>query len=164
MNSSRSANLEETIRRSGEGWLIDWHDPKSEALDHVRRVLGDVDQRAKDRLGGDAPDLSEQALLAEYERNPMRVKAYFQAVGSSCTPDMLLMAWRIIQGMEIKSVNVTYHRRSPSEMRVILESHGEEDAPYISSNMKDFKIFRHIGILNVGDMPILDGFYPLRLK
>ena len=78
---------------------------------------------------------------------------------------MLLMAWRIIQGMEVKEVRIDYRRQQTFDVTVILESpYGEEDAPYTSTDISDFTLFRHIGVLDVGGRPVFDGFYPLRLR
>jgi hypothetical protein len=53
----------------------------------------------------------------------------------------------------------------PLEVAVILESpYGEEDAPYISSDINDFSLFRHIGILEISGRRVFDGFYALRLR
>lgn len=165
MSTNSPTDLEEAIRQSGEGWLIDWFAPPSEAMNHIRRTLAEVDRRAKARLGGNSPDVTERALLAEYGRNPLRVKGFFQILGSSCTPDILVMAWRLTQGMEIKRVDLEYHRQSSFQMRIVLESpYGEEDQPYISSDINDFKSFRHIGIMQIGNAPVFDGFYPLRIR
>jgi hypothetical protein len=95
----------------------------------------------------------------------LKVKGFFQALGGARSPDMLLMAWRIIQGMEIKDVRITYLRQEAFEASVVLESpYGEEDPHYKSSNIQDFGLFRHIGILEISGRPVFDGFYPLRLK
>jgi hypothetical protein len=164
MSSALTSPLEEAIRGAGEGWLIDWFAPPNEALNHIRRVLAEVHRRAQERLGADAPDLSEPAIIKEYQRHPSQVKGFFQALGGTRTPDMLLMVWRIIQGMEIKDVQLTYRRREHFHVRVILESpHGVEDTPYESDRINDFALFRHMGIMEVGDAPVLDGFYPLRV-
>ena len=69
--------------------------------------------------------------MAEYERNPQKVRGFFQALGGTRTPEMLLMVWRIIQGMEIKDIQLSYQRQQAFEVRVVLQSpYGEEDAPY----------------------------------
>jgi hypothetical protein len=165
MSTNPPADLEEAIRQSGEGWLIDRFAPPSEAISIIRRTLGEIDRQGKARLGENAPDLSESALLAEYKRNPQRVRGFFQALGVSGTPEMLLMAWRIIQGMEIKSVELTYLRQQSFQMKVVLESpDGKEDKPYNSENINDFKIFRHIGIMKIERNPVFDGFYPLNVR
>ena len=66
MSTAQVSALEEAIRQSGEGWLIDWFEPKDQALSHLRATLGRVRQRALEHpLGGDAPDLSEDAVVAE---------------------------------------------------------------------------------------------------
>lgn len=165
MITTPPANLEDAIRRSGEGWVIDWFDPPSQSMNHIRQALAAVNQRAEERLGGNAPNLTESALLAEYRRNPERVRGFFQALGLSRTPDMLLMVWRVIQGMDIKSVELSYVRQQSFELRAILESpYGEEDEPYHSTDIDDFKLFRHIGIFKLGANPVFDGFYPLKAR
>ena len=59
MTTQQSTSLEQAIRESGEGWLIDRFSPPTEAMDHLRRKLDEVDRRARERLGGDAPRLTE---------------------------------------------------------------------------------------------------------
>ncbi len=147
MSTAQVSALEEAIRQSGEGWLIDWFEPKDQALSHLRATLGRVRQRALEHpLGGDAPDLSEDAVVAECRRNPQKVRGFFQALGGTRTPDMLLMVWRIIQGMEIKEIQLSYQRQQAFEVRVVLQSpYGGEDAPYVSSNIHDFALLRRSG-------------------
>jgi hypothetical protein len=165
MTDQPPTTLEECIRQSGEAWLIDWYAPPSAAVEHLHRTLDEVDRRAQTLLGSAAPRLSESALVQEYRRNPLKVKGFFQTLGRRCAPDMLVMAWRIIHGMEIKEVRVSYHRQLDFEMRVVLESpSGEEDPPYVSSNIRDFTLFYHVGILEMGGRPIFEGFYPLSLR
>ena len=83
MSTNRPTSLEEAIRQSGEGWLIDWFPPPDAAMDHLRHTLDEVSRRAQERLGGNAPDLSESSLLLEYSRNPQRVRGFFQALGGT---------------------------------------------------------------------------------
>ncbi len=163
--SSAAPTLEEAIRSSGEGWLLDRFAPREEAIDHIRRTLDAVNQRAKERLAEHAPNISEVTLTEEYRRNPRKVRGFFQALGGTRTPDMLLMAWRIIQGMEVKAVQLEYRRQQSFEVRVTLESpYGEEDAPYTSTKIHDFTLFRHIGVLEISGHPVFDGFYALNLR
>src|SRR5437868_307452 len=105
---STPLTLEDVIRESGEGWLIDWFAPPERAIDHIRQTLEDVSNRARQRLGGNAPEISEAALVREFRRNPQRVRGFFQALGGTHAPEMLLMVWRIIQGMELKEVRIEY--------------------------------------------------------
>jgi hypothetical protein len=164
MSTVHPATLEEAIRQSGEGWLIDWFAPKEQAMDHLRRTLDLVHQRARERLGGNAPDLSEEAVVAEYGRNPQRVRGFFQALGGTRTPEMLLMVWRIIQGMEIKTVQLSYQRQQAFDVRVVLESpYGDEDEDYRSTNIHDFALFRHVGTHEISGRPVFEGFYALKV-
>src|SRR5262249_29457911 len=144
MSTSALTTLEEAIRHAGEGWLIDWFAPPENAIPHLLQLLKAVQRESQARLGGNAPDFSEESLLREYQRNPQQVRAFFQALGGTRTPEMLLMVWRIIQGMEVKDLQFIYRRRESFEMRVVLESpYGEADEHYLSTNIGDFALLRH---------------------
>ena len=165
MSPPLASTLEEAIRYCGEGWLIDATLNPDSGIGHFRQLLGKVQNLADERLGQNALNLSEATLVAEYRRNPQKVRGFFQALGLSSTPEMLLMVWRILQGMDIKTVELQYARQDSFRLGVILESpYGEEDAPYSSDNISDFALFRHIGILEIGDQPVFDGFYALTVR
>jgi hypothetical protein len=165
MSDNPPKNLEEAIRQSGEAWLIDSFAPPDKAIEYLRRSLEAVDQRAQQRLGGSAPNLSEAAIVMEFAHHPQSVRGFFQALGGTRTPDMLLMVWRIIQGMEIKDITLNYERQKTFVVQVTLESpYGDEDEVYESNKIQDFALFRHVGIIEIGDKPVFDGFYPLKVR
>jgi hypothetical protein len=165
MTLPSTKSLEEAVRHAGEGWLIDRFAPPDKAIAYLRERLEEVTRRARERLKGNAPDLTETALVELYNRYPLRVKGFFQVLGGTRTPEMLLMAWRIIQGMEIKDIQMGYRRQDHFHIRVILESpYGEEDELYESHAIQDFALFRHIGIMEISGKPVFDGFYPLKIK
>lgn len=164
MSATFPSTLEEAIRDAGEGRLLDSFESRENAIPHITQTFGAVQEEARKRLGDRAPDISEESLLDEYHRNPLRVRAFFQALGGNRTPEMLLMVWRILQGMGVREVQLNYHRQQSFEVRVILESpEGETDDPYVSRNIHDFALFRHIGILEIGGTPVFDGFYALKV-
>ena len=165
MTLPSTKTLEEAIRHSGEGWLIDLSPPREKAIAYLRQQLVEVTRRARERLKGNAPDLSETALVELYNQYPLKVKGFFQVLGGTRTPDMLLMAWRIIQGMDIKDIQMDYRRQHHFRIRVTLESpYGEEDELYESTVIQDFALFRHVGIMEISGKPVFDGFYPLQVK
>jgi len=165
MSRSSATMLEEIIRQAGEDWLIDTCVPPDAAIPRLQQTLEQLQATAGARLGNLAPEFSEQALLQEYRRNPAGVRAFLQVLGGRRSPEMLLMAWRIIhQGMELKSIELTYRRQATFNATVVLESpDGTEDAPYRSNNIHDFALFRHIGILEIDTNPVFEGFYPLHI-
>lgn len=164
MSTLEAQSLEEVIRRAGEGWLIDRYSPPSEAMNVIRQTLRDASLLARTNLGNDAPDLSEEAIIAEYQRHPYQLRGFFQAFAGTRTPTMILMAWRIIQGWKIKRVTLDYVVWHDFKLSVVLESpDGDEDPAYETKNINDFALLRHIGILVASGRPVFDGFYPLRL-
>ena len=165
MSASTASALEQTIRQAGEGWLIDRFAPPEGAIDHLRQTLAAVDQRARELLNGDAPDFSEAAIVKEYAHHPQQVRAFFQALGGSRSPEMLLMVWRIIQGMEIRRIDVGYQRQHEFRLEVKLESpYADTVETYTSNNVNDFTLLRHIGVHEIGGRPVFDGFYAIKVR
>ena len=157
--------FEQLIRTSGQGWLIDWYAPKDQAMPNLRRILADANARGQARLGGNAPDLTYGALIAEHRRNPHKVTAFLQVIGRVKSPDILVMVWRILQGMNIAELRFEYASQQTFQMRVRLSSpdDGGNDEIYESEDIDDAGILRHIGIMKVDEKPVFDGFYPLNL-
>ena len=65
---SHPTSLEEAIRHSGEGWLIDSFAPPDEAVPHLLQILQTVHAIGQQRFRSNAPDLSEEAIVQEYIR------------------------------------------------------------------------------------------------
>lgn len=164
MSALQPASLEEAFRAAKEDWLIDAFAPPAAAIEHHRNVLAEVQAAAVARFGAAAPDFSETALVDEYRRNPAKLKAFFQALGGRRSPEMLLMVWRILQGMRIERVHFDYARGSFG-LEVSLNSpHGDRPETYTSTEAGDFALLRQFGVARVDDKPVFDGFYPLRVR
>ena len=165
MSAVHPTALEDAIRQSGEDWLLDWPAPPERAIEHISRTLDDINRRARARLGENAPDLSPESIVAEFQRHPQGVRGFFQALGGTRTPDMLLMVWQIIQGIEIKDIQLSYMRQQEFSLRVTLESpYGGENEIYETSKIQDFALLRHVGILEIDGKPVFDGYYPLKVR
>jgi len=162
MSTDTQDPLEKAIRQSGQGWLIDDWGSASAAIARVRQLLTESAEKATILLGGNAPEITEAKLLEDYSRNPHRVSAFFQIFGGSCTPEILIMAWRLMEGADIRSVTVEFRREVGFKLHIIFES--PDDESYISTDINDFRIFRHIGIMKVDGAPAFDGFYPLHVR
>jgi hypothetical protein len=162
MTTAAPSTLEEAIRKSGEGWLLDYFQPHDRAIEHYVATISAVNALAKKQFGAKAPDLSENGLLREFQERSQHVRAFFQAMGVTSTPDMLLMVWRIIQGLEIEEVSVSYHLRREFEARVVLRSLTGLET-YASNNIRDFYLLRHLEAREVHGLPVFDGFSALRL-
>ena len=67
-----------------------------------------------------------ETLSAEAERNPHKIRAFLQALGVSGNPDMLLMVWRILQGLSIREVAMNYREQEAFSLSVTLARPGEE--------------------------------------
>jgi hypothetical protein len=165
MNIPAPDPFEQLIRDAGQGYLIDWYAPKTGALPHLVRLLDAADQQARERLGPHAPRLTPEHLIQEYQRNPHKVKAFLQVLASA-SPDMLVMVWRILQGMGVETIHLEYQAQSAFRLHVCLSSPCEHDTreEYESTDIDDAVVLRHLGIMKMNDRPLFDGFYALQLE
>lgn len=164
MSVDSTTGLEQLLRACGLAWMIDSHAPPEEAIPYLLRLLDAASHESRKRFGSDGPRFSEEVLAAEYERNPHKVQAFLQRLASVKSPQILVMIWRILQGMQIESINLQYRREESFCLRVVLSSPYEAKTEnYESEDISDAAVLRHLGISKVNDQPVFDGFYPLRL-
>src|SRR5207244_2855224 len=108
--SPESPALERLLRSNGLGWLIDEQTNPGQAnqvVPEILRQLERVETEYRKRIGVTAP-FSPQALETEAAQNPHKVRAFLQAMRASQSPKMLVMVWRILQGLSIRSVDLKY--------------------------------------------------------
>ncbi|MBI4580709.1 MAG: hypothetical protein HY718_13465 [Planctomycetes bacterium] len=161
MTAQEDDALRRLIRSAGEEWLIESPEPSDKVLAGLRSAIDEVNRLAAERLGRSSPRIDVDSLVREQERNPHKVRAFLQALGSTESPEMLLMVWRILEGRGIQSVHLEYRLQKTFSLHVCLQSvHGEPDEKYKSANVYDAVLLRHLGIMTMDNEPILDGFYP----
>lgn len=163
MSTPEPTTLEEVIRSAGEDRLIDHYAPRSEAMPRVFQLLRETQKLAEERGLGESVPLDESAIVREYPRNSLHVKAFLQALRITSTPAMLLMIWRILQGMQIQSIHISHERRKSFMLQVVLRSPYEDgDEVYESSAARDLRLLRHVGAYEIDGKPVFDGFYAQR--
>jgi hypothetical protein len=158
--------LERLLRENDLGWMIDMYAPRERAvpvlLERLERLTAEFRKRFRDDVS-----FAPESLKAEAERNPHKIRALLQALGVSGNPEMLLMVWRILQGLSVRQVSLTYREQEHFSLSVTLASQGEkQDEPetYHTNDINDAALLRHFGITTVDGKPLFDGFFPLRKK
>lgn len=157
--------LETIIRDCGEDWLLDWFSGnKADAIANWRKLLQKAAEHYEQRYAGTnrIRSISEAALLEEAKSNKHRATAFLQALGETTSPELLVMVWRILHGDTIKRVELIHQHGQSFEFRTVLETDEGVEQEFVSSNIDDASLLRHLGILKVDNQPVFDGFYPLR--
>ena len=158
---SDAHELEAILREHDLGWAIDIFAPASEAAAHYLRALRELEKYVKDRgLGTTA--FSPRWLRHFVSASPHKAAAFLQALVSIRNIPMLCAAWRIVQGMEIESVEMRYARLSDFSLSVRLKSPSGETEEYESNDINDVALIRHLGKSTMDGRPLFDGFYALR--
>jgi hypothetical protein len=110
MTTESPAILERLLRDNDLGWMIDMYSPRDRAIPFLLDQLDSLTAEFRSRFQREV-SFSPDALRAEAERNPHKIRAFLQALGASRNPDMLLMVWGILQGLSIKEVTMSYREQ-----------------------------------------------------
>jgi hypothetical protein len=165
MISKSPAVLEQLLRDNDLGWMIDMYSPPERAIPSLLEQLTHLTEEFGKRFGYDVSFAPEQ-LEAEAQRNPHKIRAFLQALAATGKVDMLLMVWRILQGLTIRRVVLKYAEQASFQLVVALARPGEEGnepEEYSSDDINDAKLLRHFGITTIDRRPLFDGFFPLRI-
>lgn len=145
---------------------LGWWTRAGAGAEHFRSHLSNVlEAFATSYSARSGTPIDSFTVFKIYPEKKNQVKAFLQAVASTSSGEMLSMVWRIIQGMEIQSLEMRYKAQQQFFLEVVLTSShlGGKTETYTSTNIDDAALVRHLGIMKMGDKPIFDGFYALRL-
>jgi hypothetical protein len=166
MTPESPAILEQLIRDNDLGWMIDMYAPPDRALPSLIEQLTRLTAEFGNRFRYEVSFAPEQ-LRTEAERNPHKIRAFLQALAANGSMDMLLMVWRILQGLSIRGVTMNYVEQQAFSLVVTLARPGQDQddlETYSSSDINDAALLRHFGITTLDGRPLFDGFFPLRKK
>lgn len=164
MISSPAGRRAELLRSNDLDWLLKSSGAEEQTLAPLLRRLNDMTDAFQSRFGHRVSFCPEQ-LRFEFGRNPHRIRAFLQALSETRHPEMLLMVWRILQGLAIRRLALQYHEQKPFELLVELartEDDSESCEQYRSEDINDAKLLRHFGITKANQLPLFDGFFPFR--
>jgi hypothetical protein len=158
--NSQEQRLETILRSRGLEWAIDIFAPTSQAttlyLDALKRLEAYVQEQGLGTIS-----FSPESLEHLISVSPYKADAFLQALVSIRTTPILCAAWRILQGMEIESIEMRYARLSEFTLRVTLRSPNNETEEYASDDINDVVFVRHLGKSTVGKKPFF-GTHPGR--
>jgi len=156
--------LERLLRDLELGWMITLFEPPDRAIPDLMDRLELAAGEYRARIEAAVP-FTPEALVVEAEANPHKVRAFLQALATSRSADMLVMVWRILQGLNIHEVSMEYREVESFKLDVTLARPGNGQADlerYQSLDISDAALVRHFGITKVDGLPLFDGFFPKR--
>jgi hypothetical protein len=167
MRQSSHEILETLLRKNGLGWMIDMYAPSGQAIPDYLDLLTRIAAEYRSRCGV-ALSFAPDTLHAEAERNPHKVQAFLQLLRPNRSAAMLVMVWRVLQGLSIREVDMNYRERDSFRLSFTLARPGDSGQDqletYESTDIGDAALLRHLGVTKVGGKPLFDGFYALRLQ
>lgn len=162
MTAEMKARVKEVFEEFGLGWWVRAGGSNEFFFNHIETLLTAVHAAYARRHG---PGFDPFGIFNTARSGDWRIRAFLQAISASSSPNMLVMAWRIIQGMDIETLEMIYHSQKSFRLCVTLISpYGEvEKEPYISEKIEDAALVRHLGIMRMNGRPVFAGFSPLKI-
>jgi hypothetical protein len=163
MKKEQAETLERLLRANDLGDVLDTYEPSpNHLLDGLVDCLDKVAAEHRARVGGSV-SFAPEALEAEWSRNPHKIRAFLQAMRMTRSPEMLVMVWKILQGLNVQEVKMAYRMRESFELVIVLAvPGGQQNAleTYRSTDIFDVRLLRHFGIATAGNRPSFNGFFP----
>lgn len=159
--NNQEQQLESLFRDRGLAWAIDMFAPSSQAAAHYLKALRRLEEYVKKHHLGTI-SFTPESLARLVSASPYKADAFLQALVSIRSTPILCAAWRVVQGMEIESIEMRYARLHDFALRIVLRSPFGETEEYSSDDINDVVFVRHLGKSTVDARPFFDGFYGLR--
>ena len=165
MTPASPAILEQLIRENDLGWMIDMYAPPDPAVPFLITQLTGLTAEFRNRFRYDVSFAPNN--FAQRQRATRIKSGPSSRLAASGSMDMLLMVWRILQGLSIRDVKMNYVEQKAFKLVVTLAGPGQDQTDletYSSEDINDAALLRHFGITTVDGRPLFDGFFPLRKK
>jgi hypothetical protein len=140
MSQSSAEILEALLRKNGLGWMIDMYAPRDQAIPAYLDLLSRIAAEYRSRCGV-AVSFAPEVLQAEAERNPHKVQAFLQLLRPNRSPAMLVMVWRVLQGLSIRDVIMNYRERDSFRLSFTLAR--QADSGQRTGSVGDLRISGH---------------------
>jgi hypothetical protein len=149
--------IEDALHRAGLEWLVDyWGADKTKYLDETRQAISDFIDYYQRRFKHEPDPIR---LMAE---NPEQGRAFFQFDTLNASPEMMAMAWRILEGCEVTRIDLHYDRDVSLSLKICLRTPYGVNEEYSSNHWADFRVLRHFGTVNSENRLSIDGYYAPR--
>lgn len=163
LQAAQQRRLEAAVKESNLDRLF------AQQPDFLLRRLEDFRKVYSDKLHGihDAMlprEATIEELLAEYDRNPHRLRTLLQATAFMCSPEMLAMMWMVLLGSKIEALRYEYRRMETIELvvEILLPNH-ETILKFRSNEHWDTAVLKLAALSKVDDQPMIDDFHSLHI-
>jgi hypothetical protein len=150
-------DVEVAFRKSDCAWILSYPEPtKSGQRELLVAVAKEIDEFREEyhRKFGDWPDPFR--LVTE---NPEKATAFFEVFsGPPLSIGMRVLIWRLLEGCEIRAVEMKYEKRKMFRAKFVVGRRGAEDEVYETEHPWDFTVMRHLGMFTVSGALVLDGY------
>ena len=155
------AQIEEAFKNTDCEWILD--DSATSAADRGKlliAVAAEIDEFCDEyeKRFAERPDPFD--LLAE---NRDKGAAFFEMFsGPPLSVDMRILIWRILRGLEIRTIELNYDKREKKfAARIVIGTRDGDDEVYRSDHPWDFTLLRHLGMLTIDGRLVLDGYFAM---
>lgn len=150
MTEPREREFADVLERSGTGWRAQDGPSAGRLLEHLEKAAEEYNSRFQARVD----------LLAACNAMPEKMRAFLQAIMYGVSPGLLAMVARILlrEASVVRlRLDVVSHRSA--ELHIEIKDPDVGETTFDSTDIWDAEVIRHFGLMQLGDKPIIAGYY-----
>jgi hypothetical protein len=152
------ARIEDAFNKTDCAWILNYPEHTNSGpeklLIAVAKEIDEFRQEYHERFG-DWPDPFR--LVAD---NRDKATAFFEIFsGPPLSTDMRVLIWRLLEGLEIRAIDLQYEKRRLFRAKFVIGRRGGDDEVYETVHPWDFTVMRHFRMFMVSGALVLDGYY-----
>lgn len=145
--------LKMLLENAGVGWVF-----RGDEQESLRGLLDDV--RATEMQYQERYQ-AQVDLLAQCKQQFEGMRPFVRSLATPMSQEFRLLVLRLLTGAEIEAIQYEYEIQSKSMLVVRLVG---EAKPFLSKDVWDFDILRHLGTMKISGRPVLHGYFDFAAK
>ena len=158
MSPADEDGLIAALRESGIAWWIAEDTPERVKQVAEEATLITAEFRDKFPIESRAlGDLVERMVLDQQKLMP-----FIQTFAAAMSIPFRALVLAVVLGANVMAITASYEYRRVAELTVRVEFPSGEKATFASKDLWDYEVLRHFGLMKMGDLPVIDGYYAFR--
>lgn len=137
--------------RAGRGSLFD--DAADRVAADIRKDIERVEAEYARRYG------SKPNLMVRLCEQGDELMAFVQALAAPMSTSVRVLVLQMIAGASLVALDYRYREREESHLEIRIRMPDGKEDRFVSEDLWDTEVIRHLGTMKVGERPVLDGYF-----
>lgn len=148
-----TGQLEDALRLAGVGWLLEEY--REERLAAIVSDIASVSEEVSRRVG------RRVDVASELDSNRDDLMPLVQSFASPMSNSIRSLVYLLLRGGDLVALDFSYRERRKADLRATISFEAREHE-FSSDDLWDAEVLRHLGLMKMGDRPVIHGYFAFR--